>query len=82
MKLPRSCQFLGRNCIQRQEALPGPLMRRTHRQRTKLIRSLAPPVIINSQHHSGYCYTDTNCLTHRPNVAGQRRSLKAITPQT
>jgi len=62
--------------------LPGPPMRRTHRQPTKLIRPLAPPVIINSQHHSGYCYTDTNCLTHRPDVADQRRSFKAITPQT
>jgi hypothetical protein len=49
-------------------------MRRTHRQRTKLIRPLAPPVIINSQHHSGHCYTD-NQLSHSQTQCGRPKTL-------
>jgi hypothetical protein len=68
--------------VQRQEPLPGPLMRRTHRQRAKIVRPLAPPVMLNSQHQTNCDNTDTNCLIQRPYVGRPKALLKTIDQQT
>jgi AhpD family alkylhydroperoxidase len=55
-------------------------MRRTHRQRAKVIRPLAPLLIINSQHHKGDCYTDTQLYNLIPPGGGPRATHQGPQP--